>query len=99
MQMLQQKMLNSVPVADFVTTNPTHIAVALSIKRQYHSSEFNCKRVRTICKENNSGCKRHNIPVVENPPVARAIYRLVNVNKEIPPELYKAVAGELHVRI
>ena len=34
----------------------------------------------------------HNIPIVENPPVARAIFRLVDINREIPPNLYKAVA-------
>lgn len=36
--------------------------------------------------------KKHNIPVIENPPVARALFRFVEINREIPPELYKAVA-------
>ena len=93
MQMLQQKMMDAVPTADFIATNPTHIAVALKYNGNNMSaptliakgSELFAKKIIEIAK-------RHNIPVIENPPLARALYKLVDVNKEIPPELYKAVA-------
>ena len=93
MQMLQQSMLDAVPSADFITTNPIHVAVALKYNTDAmkaprvvaKGSELFAKKIVKIAKE-------HNIPVIENPPVARAIYRFVDVNKEIPPELYKAVA-------
>ena len=93
MQMLQQKMMNSVHTADFVTTNPTHIAVALKYKADdMGAPTLIAKGSELLAKKIVEIAKRHNIPVVENPPVARAIFRLVSVNKEIPPELYKAVA-------
>jgi len=93
MQMLQQSMLEAVPGADFVTTNPTHVAVAV----KYNAEEMVAPKVlakgtelfaRKIVKI----AKKHNIPVIENPPVARALFRFVEINREIPPELYKAVA-------
>lgn len=93
MQMLQQAMLDAVPTADFITTNPIHVAVALKYTTEgmkapkvvAKGSELFAKKIVAIAKE-------HNIPVIENPPVARALYRFVDVNREIPPELYKAVA-------
>jgi len=93
MQMLQQNMLDAVPSADFITTNPIHVAVALKYNTDVmkapkviaKGTELFAKKIVAIAKE-------HNIPVIENPPVARALYRFVNINKEIPPELYKAVA-------
>ncbi len=93
MQMLQQSMLEAVPEADFITTNPIHIAVAL----KYNTEEMQAPKVlakgtELFAKKIAEIAKQHNIPVIENPPVARAIFRFVEVNKEIPPELYKAVA-------
>ena len=93
MQMLQQNMLDAVPTADFITTNPIHVAVALKYNTDAmkapkviaKGTELFAKKIVTIAKE-------HNIPVIENPPVARALYRFVDLNREIPPELYKAVA-------
>lgn len=93
MQMLQQSMLDAVPSADFITTNPIHVAVALKYstdamkapKVVAKGTELFAKKIVAIAKE-------YNIPVIENPPVARALYRFVDVNREIPPELYKAVA-------
>ncbi|OGI01763.1 MAG: flagellar biosynthesis protein FlhB [Candidatus Melainabacteria bacterium RIFOXYA12_FULL_32_12] len=93
MQMLQQTMLEAVATADFVTVNPVHIAVAL----KYNSEEMRAPKViakgtELFAKKIIKIAKEHNIPVVENPPIARALFRLVDINKEIPPELYKAVA-------
>jgi len=93
MQMLQQTMMDAVPECDFVVTNPTHVACALkydqktmeSPKLMAKGTELFAKKIITIARE-------HNVPVVENPVVARALYRMVEVNREIPPDLYKAVA-------
>ncbi|MBR1977124.1 EscU/YscU/HrcU family type III secretion system export apparatus switch protein [bacterium] len=92
-QLLQRSMMDAVPEADFVVTNPSHIACALKYNQQENESpvllakgsELFAKKIVEIANE-------HNIPIVENPPVARAIFRLVDINREIPPNLYKAVA-------
>ncbi len=93
MQMLQQSMLEAVPTADFVVTNPAHVAVAV----KYEAEEMKAPRVlakgtELFAKKIIEIAMKHNVPVVENPPVARALYRMVEINREIPPELYKAVA-------
>lgn len=89
----RQRMMAAVPKADVVVTNPTHYAVAL----QYDAAEMGAPklvakgvdhlaaRIRELAKENG-------VPIVENPPLARAIYATVEVNQEIPGEHYKAVA-------
>jgi flagellar biosynthetic protein FlhB len=96
MQRIRQRMLNNVPKADVVITNPTHIAIALKYnpapgavptvlaKGKGHLA----KRIREIAAE-------HNIPIVERKPLARALYELVEVGKDIPFELYQAVAEVL----
>jgi flagellar biosynthesis protein FlhB len=93
MQMLQQSMLEAIPGADFVVTNPVHVAVAV----KYNADDMRAPRVlakgsELFAKKIIDIAMQHNIPVIENPPVARALYRLVDINREIPPELYKAVA-------
>jgi len=93
MQILQSKMMDAVTTCDFVVTNPTHIAVAIKYDAQKMDSpmlvakgtELFAQKIKDIARE-------HNIPVIENPPVARALYRLVDINRQIPPDLYKAVA-------
>ncbi len=93
MQMLQRGMMDAVPDADFVVTNPTHIACALKYKAEEMDSpmliakgtELIAKKIITIAKE-------HNVPVIENAPVARALFKMVDLNHQIPPELYKAIA-------
>ena len=92
-QMLQQGAMDSVKDCDFVVTNPTHIACALkydpdkmpSPMLMAKGSELIAKRIIEIANE-------YNVPIVENPPVVRALFRMVEINQVIPPELYKAVA-------
>jgi flagellar biosynthetic protein FlhB len=92
-QMLQRNMMDAVAEADFVVRNPTHIACALKYDAEKMDSpmlvakgtELNAKKIIQIAEE-------HNIPVVSNPPVARAVFRMVEVNHLIPADLYKAVA-------
>ena len=93
MQMLQRTMMDAVATSDFIVRNPIHIACALKYDAEEMESpmlvakgtELNAKKIITIALE-------HNIPVVDNAPVARAIFRMVDVNRLIPPDLYKAVA-------
>ncbi|MCL1862781.1 MAG: flagellar biosynthesis protein FlhB [Defluviitaleaceae bacterium] len=89
-----RRMMQSVPNADVVITNPTHYAVALKYdmmglggapKLVGKGVDFMAKRIRESALE-------HDIPIVENPPLARAIYADVEVDQEIPEELYVAVA-------
>lgn len=93
MQMLQKNMLEAVPTADFVVVNPVHIAVALKYNLEEMSApKVVAKGTELFAKKIVEIAREHNITVVENPPVARAVFKLVELNKEIPPELYKAVA-------
>lgn len=93
MQMLQKGMMDAVATSDFVVRNPIHVACALKYVAEEMESpmlvakgtELNAKKIIKIAEENG-------IPVIDNPPVARAIYRIVEVNRLIPPDLYKAVA-------
>ena len=93
MQMLQRGAMDSVPEADFVVRNPIHVACALKYDAETmqsptltaKGSELMARKIIEIAEENN-------VPVVDNAPVARALFRLVDINQQIPPELYKAVA-------
>ena len=88
-----QRMMAAVPRADVVITNPTHYAVALEYKMEVMPSprliakgmDELAHRIRDVAEEND-------IPVVENPLLARALYAAVELDEEIPPEHYKAVA-------
>ena len=93
MQMLQQSMMDAVPECDFVVTNPTHIACALKYKQEeMEAPKLMAKGTELFAKKIVDIARKHNIPVVENPAVARALFRMVEVNREVPPDLYKAVA-------
>ena len=93
MQMLQQGAMDAVPTADFVVTNPTHVACALKyVAEEMDSPMLIAKGTELIAKKIIDIAKEHNVPVIENTPVARALFKMVDINQSIPPELYKAVA-------
>jgi flagellar biosynthetic protein FlhB len=95
-RMAQSRMMSKVPKADVIVTNPTHYAVAI----MYDSNKmeapvvvakgaFNvAQRIVEIAKENK-------VPVVQNVPLARAMYKMVDVDQPIPPEMYVAMAEVL----
>ncbi|MFX1763567.1 flagellar biosynthesis protein FlhB [Paraburkholderia sp. A1RI-2L] len=94
--MARRRMMAQVPKADVVVTNPTHFAVAL----QYADGEMRAPRV--VAKGVNLVAARirelaaeHNVPLLEAPPLARALYYNVDINREIPGPLYGAVAQVL----
>lgn len=96
MQMMQQKMMSSVPEADVVVTNPTHFAVAIKYDRARASApmvvakgvDYMAFKIREIAQNNK-------VPIVENKPLARSLYKLVPIDGIIPPDLYVAVAEVL----
>jgi flagellar biosynthetic protein FlhB len=94
--MTKRKMLAEVPKADVVLINPTHIAVALRYDRKTmrapkivaKGTRLNALQIREIATE-------HQIPIVENIPLARLMFKYGRVGGEIPAELYAAVAEVL----
>ncbi len=92
-QLLQQKMMDAVTTCDFVVTNPTHVACAIKYDaKTMESPTLVAKGTELFAQKIKQIARAHNIPVIENPPVARALFRLVEINRQIPPDLYKAVA-------
>jgi flagellar biosynthesis protein FlhB len=91
-----RRMMQEVPKADVVITNPTHLAVAVRYRPEdgdapivlAKGADFMAARMREIAKENG-------VRLVENKPLAQALYQQVEVGKPVPPELYKAVAEVL----
>jgi flagellar biosynthetic protein FlhB len=75
-----------------VITNPTHFAVALKYERGMNAPVCVAKGIDAIALRIREVAKKHAIPVVENPPLARAIHASVEIDAEIAPEHYKAVA-------
>jgi flagellar biosynthetic protein FlhB len=93
MQMLQKGAMDSVAEADFVVRNPTHVACALKYDaKTMMSPTLLVKGAELIAKDIIRIAEENNVPVVDNAPVARAIYRMVEIGQQIPPELFKAVA-------
>ena len=93
MQMLQRGAMDSVAEADFVVRNPTHVACALKYDAQtMMSPTMLVKGAELIAQEIIRLAEENDVPVIENPPVARALYRMVEIGQQIPPELFKAVA-------
>ena len=93
MQMLQQGAMDSVAEADFVVRNPTHVACALKYDAETMlSPTVIMKGAELIAKEIIRIAEENNVPVIDNPPVARAVFRMVEIGQQIPPELFKAVA-------
>ena len=92
-QLLQQKMMDAVTTCDFVVTNPTHVACAIKYDaKTMESPTLVAKGTELFAQKIKQIAREHNIPVIENPPVARALFRLVEINRQIPPDLYKAIA-------
>lgn len=93
MQMLQKTMMDAVATADFVVRNPIHVACALKyVAEEMESPMLVAKGTELIAKKIIQIAVENDVPVIDNPAVARAIFRIVEINHLIPPDLYKAVA-------
>ena len=88
-----QRMMASIPQADVVITNPTHYAVALEYKHETMDVPvLLAKGVDDVALRIRERAEEYNIPIMENPPLTRALYASVEIDEEIPPDHYKAVA-------
>jgi flagellar biosynthesis protein FlhB len=91
-QRMKKRMMAAVPKASVIITNPTHYSVALSYERGMSAPLCVAKGVDTIALKIREIAKAHDIPIVENVPLARALYATVEIDAEIPVEHYHAVA-------
>ena len=89
---MRRRMIANVKKAAVVITNPTHYAVALEYERGMEAPICVAKGVDALALKIREAAADHSIPVVENPPLARALHATVEVDQAIPPEHYKAVA-------
>lgn len=95
-QMSMRRMMQEIPKADVVITNPTHFAVAVKYDQNASAApvviakgqDFIAQRIKEVARDNK-------IEIVENKPLARALYDKVEIGQSIPPELYQAVAEVL----
>ena len=96
MEMARRRMMEAVPEADVIITNPTHLAIALKFDAQEmiaprvlaKGAGYVAQRIREIAEENQ-------IPIVEEKPLAQGLYKMVEIGDYIPAELYRAVAEVL----
>jgi flagellar biosynthesis protein FlhB len=89
---MKKRMMSAVPKASVIITNPTHYAVALSYERGMPAPICLAKGIDSIALKIREIAKAHDIPIVENVPLARALHATVKVDEEIPVEHYHAVA-------
>jgi flagellar biosynthetic protein FlhB len=93
MQMSQKRMMSEIPTADVVITNPTHYSVALRYdKEKDHIPRVVAKGVDNMAFQIRKIAKEHQIKIIPNPPLARGLYKAVEVDEFIPDEFFKAVA-------
>ena len=89
----RERMMQAVPNADVVITNPTHLAVALKYDpEQSEAPMVLAKGAGYVAEHIKQVARSASIPIVENKPVAQGLYKLVEVGRTIPTDLYKAVA-------
>lgn len=92
----QRRMMQDVPKADVVITNPTHLAVALKYDaEQAKAPVVLAKGEDYLAQKIKEKAREYHIEIVENKPLARMLYANVDIGAEIPPELYQAVAEVL----
>ena len=92
----RRRMMQQLPEADVVITNPTHFAVAVKYDTELASApivvakgeDFLAQKIKEVAKE-------HSVEIVENKPLARMLYYNVEIGEQVPPELYQAVAEVL----
>lgn len=93
MQKSRQRMMQAVPDASVIITNPTHYAVALRYDMDDMAApKLVAKGIDNLARKIREVAEQNDVPIVENPPLARALYASVELDREIPPDHYKAVA-------
>lgn len=91
----RRRMMSAVPSADVIVTNPTHFSVALSYKSGMNAPKVIAKGAGEIALKIREIGAEHSVPMLQAPPLARALYRHAELDQEIPSALYSAVAEVL----
>lgn len=95
-EIAKKRMMAEVPAADVVITNPTHFAVALKYEANSMGAPLVvAKGQDLLALKIRELAQKSDVPIVENPPLARALYKQVDIGREIPGDLYEAVAEVL----
>ena len=94
-QVRRKRMLQDVERASVVVTNPTHYAIALTYRADMAAPVVVAKGRDRLAEEIKQVARWYNVPMVENPPLAHALYRSVEVGQSIPANLYRAIAEVL----
>jgi len=93
LHMARKRMMRQVPKADVVITNPTHLAIALQYERgMMIAPTVIAKGAGTVAEKIKEVARKASVPIVENKPLAQALYKSVDIGESIPEKLYKAVA-------
>ena len=95
--LIKKQMLNDVPDATVIVTNPTHISIAIKYEQGMLAPMVVAKGADNFAFKIREIAKEHEIPLMENVPLARALYKDVEVGAEVPEEYYKAVAEILSI--
>lgn len=88
----RKRMMAAVPDASVIVTNPTHYSIALKYEKGMNAPLLLAKGIDDVAFRIRDVAKEHNIPIVESPPLARALYATVDIDQEVPSEHYRAVA-------
>ncbi len=91
-QMAQKRMMQEVPKATVIVTNPTFLALAIRYEKGMIAPEIVAKGMKQTAEKIRDIAKENNVPIVENKPLARSMYGVVEVGDQIPLEFYEAVA-------
>ncbi len=91
-EMAMRRMMEAVPDATVVITNPTHLAIALKFDRSMQAPLVVAKGSNLVAQRIKEIAAEHDVPVIEQKPLARALFKAVEIDRYIPAELYHAVA-------
>jgi flagellar biosynthetic protein FliR/FlhB len=95
-EMSSQRMMQAVPSSTVIVTNPTHISIAIKYEKGKDTTpKVVAKGADVLAFKIREIAKEHDIPIIENKPLARLIYKEVEIDQEIPQEMYQAVAEVL----
>ncbi|MGD8725693.1 MAG: EscU/YscU/HrcU family type III secretion system export apparatus switch protein, partial [Desulfobacterales bacterium] len=96
LEMAARRMMAAVPDADVVITNPVHLAVALKFDaEQMVAPTVIAKGAGSVAERIKATAREHQVPIVEDKPLAQALHKMVEIGEFIPVELYRAVAEVL----
>jgi flagellar biosynthetic protein FlhB len=94
-EMASKRMMADVPKADVIITNPTHIAVCIKYSDNLPAPQLIAMGADNVAEKIKELARQHNIPIVENKPLARTIFKTMKIGQVIPRELFVAVAEVL----